>query len=268
MSLIGTLDDFKIADVLRLFATGRKSGLLTVSRSGQQAALRFEKGGLVHAVSGKLTGDDAVLDLFGWKEGQLTFKVEERSVPPNVARTVDALILEGLRVGDTFHRMHELIPSDRVAFQLGPGPPDPDARLTIGPLHWRVIRLLDGVREVREVVEASRQPKGDVQRALFELADAGFVERVESSRSLRVQTAGKSGTDAAELDERHEVEWMKLLRFASGVARVELRAASGRSVVLPAVFRTGVFRDVHVPKARLGEIGAREGEDVVVRPAG
>src|SRR5437868_12299411 len=100
MSLIGTLDEMKIGEVLRLFADGQKTGILTVTAGSQQAVVRFHKGGIVHASAGRLSGDEAVLDLFGWKEGQLSFIPEEKGPtgPGNVTKDVGALVDEGQRV--------------------------------------------------------------------------------------------------------------------------------------------------------------------------
>lgn len=267
MSMLGDLGEVRVGDVLRLLATGKKSGLLTLSDGGQQAAVRFQKGALVHAVSGRLQGDDAVLDLFGWKQGQLTFVPDDRPVPPNVTRTVDTLILEGLRVGEGVHRMAALIPSDRVAFQLTAGPSDPQARVSVGAAEWRVIRQLDGVRNVAEVVEAARLPRAEVARILFDLAEAGFLERVEAQKSLRVQAQGLFGKEAVEIDERVATDWTKISRFAGGVARVELRTLGGRVAVAPVSFRAGLLRDVALPRPLLATLNAREGEDVWVRPS-
>src|SRR5688500_10449340 len=154
MSLLGDLGEVKIGDVLRVFAASKKTGVLTVAAPGRQAVLHLQKGALVHASSGRLAGDDAVLDVFGWKEGSLTFSAEDRVALPNVARTLDALVLEGMRVGDTVHRMQELIPSDRVSFQMSAGPADAEARYSVGAAEWRVLRHLDGIRDLREVIEA------------------------------------------------------------------------------------------------------------------
>ena len=63
-------------------------------------------------------------------------------------RHLDGLILEGLRLGATVHRMHTVIPSERAVFQMGPPPENPDTRYTVGPLEWRVLRVLDGLRDV------------------------------------------------------------------------------------------------------------------------
>src|SRR5262245_36717638 len=122
MSLIGNLSDIAFGDVLRLFASSGKTGVLTATAGGRQTLIRLHHGTVVHATAGRLHGDDAVLDLFGWKEGQLAFVPEEKAIEPNVTLGIDVLILEGLRSGPTFHRTNELIPHDRVVFQQSRGP--------------------------------------------------------------------------------------------------------------------------------------------------
>lgn len=268
MSLIGTIGEMNLADVVRLFAAGRKTGLMTVAGPGRQAMLRFHRGSIVHAASGRLQGDDAVLDLFGWKEGQLTFVPEDRAVPPNVTRTVDELIAEGLRVGDALHRRNVLVPSDRVVFQMAAGPPDDAPVFSLTGASWRVLLVLDGVRDVRELAAASQVPREDVVRIVFELAEAGFLERIDPLRSLRVQPQGLFRKDVAEIDEKIEAEWKRLRRFGGGVRRVEVRSGAGKVVALEAAFRPGLQRDIHLPRSSVGELGIREGEDVHVRPVG
>jgi DNA-binding transcriptional ArsR family regulator len=269
MSLIGNLNEIKLAEVLRLFATGKKTGRLTVSSDDDQTVMRFEKGALVHAhASGSgLNGEPAVLDLFGWPEGQLTFIPEERPVRPNVTRSVEDLVTEGLREGDAVHRMNQLIPNDKVVFQIGLGPRD-GVTFTVGIPEWRVLRFVDGIREVREVVEASAMTRPEVTRLLFAMSEAGLVDRVEPGRQLRAQTQGLFGKDAAGLDDRLDGEWRLLHRFGRGVHRVEVRSGSGRSVVLPAAFRSNVGNGVHLPRGAAAELQVKDGEDVEVRPIG
>ena len=270
MSLIGNLSDIKLADVIRLFAAGSKTGRLTVSSEEDQTVLRFEKGMLVHAhgAGSNLQGEDAVLDVFGWKEGQLTFIPEEKVVRPNVSRSVDELIAEGLRHGEVFHRTLELIPTDRVVFQWAAGPPEGAPRFAVGGAEWRVLRQIDGVRDVRETVEASGLPKGDVARVILEATEAGLLERIEPQRELRVQASGLFAKDAAELDERVGTEWRKLHRFGRGVYRVEVRSSMGRSAVLAAHFRSGVGPGVHLPRGVVAELQVKEGDAVQVKPVG
>jgi DNA-binding transcriptional ArsR family regulator len=269
MSLIGNLNEIKLADVLRLFSSGKKTGRLTVSSEDDQTVMRFEKGAIVHAhASGSgLNGEQAVLDLFGWEEGQLTFIPEERPVRANVTRSVEDLLAEGTREGDVVHRMNRLIPTEKVVFQIGLGPRD-GVTFTVGIPEWRVLRFVDGIREVREIVEASAMTKPEVTRLLFAMSEAGLVEKVEPGRPLRVQTQGLFGKETAEIDDRVDGEWRRLHRFARGVHRVEVRSGTGRSVVLLASFRNGVGGAVQLPRAAATELQVKDGDDVEVRPVG
>jgi hypothetical protein len=131
-----------------------------------------------------------------------------------------------------------------------------------------LLLALDGVRDVRELAEASGVPREEVVRLLFEMAEAGFLERIEPQRSLRVQPQGLFHKDVAEIDDKIEGEWKKLRRFQGGVRRVEVRSGAGKTSTLDAAFRPGVQRDIHLPRAAVAELAVREGEDVHVRPVG
>ena len=266
MSLIGTLGEIPLADVLRLFATGRKTGLVTVAAAGRESLVRLEKGALVHAVSGRLSGEAAVLDLFGWTDGQLSFVPDDKTVDPNVTRPLEALIEEGLREGPLVHRMNAFFTSDRLVFQMAKDPPE-GAICTIGTAEWSVLRVLDGQKELREVIVATGLDGLEVQRVLFALSEAGFLEKLELHRSLRAQAQSRGAT-GAEVDAKLEEEWRKSMRFALGVLRIEVRAGRDRSTTLVVAFRPGLARGLGLPKATLAELGLKEGDEVTVRPSG
>jgi hypothetical protein len=267
MSLIGTLGEIPLADVLRLLAGGRKTGRLTVTDDSEQVVVRFQKGTLVQANTGRrLQGEEALLDLFGWKAGQMTFVPEERSVTPNINRDLEPIILEGQRLGESFHRMQAAISSDRVVFQLGAGPREAE---TVSADAWRVLRLVDGVRDLRELGEALHLPKAELAWLAFGLLESGLLEKVEPWKSLRALSAGLTALfnkDAVEVDERMEGEWRKLLRFGSGVQRVEIRTTAGKSLRAAASFRGGIQASVVLSRAMFTELAVKEGEDVQVRP--
>jgi hypothetical protein len=268
--LIGTLEEFRIADVLRLLASGRKTGLLTVEDGAQQARVRFHKGGIVHAVAGPLAGEEAILDLFGWKEGQLSFVPEEAPVEPNVAREVEELVNEGLRVGEAFHRLRELIPSDRVVFQLAAGPPE-GVSYPLTRAAFSVLRQADGLKDVEEMAEETGLPREELAAVLYELVQAGLLERRDVVRTLRAAAKGPvakgpHAADSAELDAGLDREWRGVRRFENGVLRVELRTGGGRAVPLGVGFRAGLGRDVLLPRALMAELGLKDGDEVAVRP--
>jgi RNase P/RNase MRP subunit POP5 len=268
MSLIGTLGEIPFAEVLRLFMAGRKTGLLSASAAGHEALLRLERGAVVHAVCGRLAGDAAVLDLFGWTEGQLSFVPEDKAVDRNVTRGTEALIEEGLRRGPLLHRMHSFFTSERLVFQMAARPPD-GAAVSVAAAEWAVLRALDGQRELPEVIAASGLSREEALRVLFGLTEAGFLEKLELHRTLRAQAHPRFGAGgAAEVDVRLEQEWRRSMRFAEGVVRVEVRAGRDRRTSLGVAFRPARGRNIVLPRATLAELGLSEGDEVSVRPAG
>ena len=229
--------------------------------------MRLEKGALVHAVCGRLIGEAAVIDLFGWTEGQISFVPDEKTVDPNVTRPLEDLIEEGLREGPLVHRANVYFTSERLVFQMVAQPPE-GAICTMGATEWAVLRVLDGQKELKEVIAASRLERSEVLRVLFALADAGFLEKLELHRSLRAQAVARFGAAGAEVDAKLEEEWRRSMRFADGVLRVEIRAGRDRTTTLGVTFRPGLARTIGLPKATLAELGLKEGDDVSVRPAG
>ncbi len=129
-----------------------------------------------------------------------------------------------------------------------------------------MLRLVDGQRDVREVVAQAGLPRDQALRVLADFLEAGFLEKVELVRALRVQAQGMFGKDAAELDARLEAEWRRIQRFAQGVARIEVRTLKGRAHTFAVSFRTGLYKDVALPRQALAELGLSERDEVFVRP--
>lgn len=266
MSLIGSLDEVRVADVLRLFATGKKTGRLTVSAETEQAVLHFLKGAIVHAhaAGGTVQGDDAVIELFGWKEGQLTFIPDDKTVAPNVTRGVDQLILDGLRGGDSAYRMRLAIPSEEVVLQMAAGPGDATARVDMSVADWRLVRLVDGSRDVAELVAQSGTERGPVVEALFRLMEAGILEAAPVVRTLRAHALPREAP--AEADQKLEADWRRLRRFERGVRSILVRCDGRPPVFTPVVFRADLNLRIHLPRPVFQELGLKEGDDVRVRP--
>jgi hypothetical protein len=266
MSLIGSLDEVRIADVLRLFAAGKKTGRLTLSGEEEQAVLHFQKGAIVHAhaAGGSVQGDEAVVELFGWKEGQLTFIPDDKPVASNVTRSVDQLILEGLRIGEVAHRMRLAIPSETAVFQMAEGPPDKEARIDLGAAEWRILRLVDGSRDVTELVARSGVARGAVMETLFRLLEAGFLEAAPVERALRAHALPREA--AAEADQTLDGEWRRLDRFERGVRSIAVRRDGRPHVIARVVFRADLGRDIYLPRPLFVELGLQEGDEVRVRP--
>lgn len=70
------------------------------------------------------------------------------------------------------------------------------------------------------------------------------------------------------MDARLQAEWLKVVRFARGVYRVEVRSSGARVASLAVSFRPGLTCELHLPRNVVSELGVLVGEDVTVRPVG
>jgi hypothetical protein len=93
----GRLDDLNLGDLAQLLSHARKNAYVIFRYHNRQASLWFEKGQVVSAESGSLSGDEAFFELLGWSEGR--FEVHPVGVigVRNVRKPTAALLLEGFR---------------------------------------------------------------------------------------------------------------------------------------------------------------------------
>jgi len=93
-----------LPDLIQMYALSRMTGALQIRRGGEQSALWFDQGEVVHAACGVLTGDEAFYHLLGWEGG--TFASQPDATAP--ARTIQAgwqaLLVEGCRRLDEARR--------------------------------------------------------------------------------------------------------------------------------------------------------------------
>ncbi len=74
MAINGTLSDIGFVSLLQFPNSSRKTGLLTVITIDGKAEFYYKKGELVHATYGKKMGNEVLVDIVDWTEGQFTFE--------------------------------------------------------------------------------------------------------------------------------------------------------------------------------------------------
>ncbi|MEO7985070.1 MAG: DUF4388 domain-containing protein [Gemmatimonadales bacterium] len=132
----------------------------------------------------RLQIEEAVYYLFTWTTGTFNF---EAGVAPDredflVRINPEFLLLEGARRVDEWSLIEKKIPSFDLIFAVdqahidesGPGLSDEQRRL---------LPLLDGSRDVQQVIEDSGMVEFEVGKALFGLITAGFAHRTGTSPS-------------------------------------------------------------------------------------
>ncbi len=125
--------------------------------------------------------EEAVYAMFGWRRGSFSFEPGVRTPNPDSVRLApEALLLEGARRVDEWALIQSKIPSFDLVFAV-----DRSRAATADPelsdLQRRLLDLLDGVRDVRTLVDEAGSTEFDTCRALYGLVTAGLAQRVGTS---------------------------------------------------------------------------------------
>lgn len=122
---------------------------------------------------------EAVYFLFTWNQGTFNF---EADVAPDahdhvVSINPESLLLEGARRVDEWGLVEKKIPTFDIVFEIdGPKSMAHDVGLTAE--QQAVLALVDGSRDVQEIIDASGLVEFDVGKALYGLLTAGFIHRI------------------------------------------------------------------------------------------
>ena len=128
--------------------------------------------------------EESVYYLFTWTQGTFNFEADVRPEQQDflVSINPESLLLEGARRVDEWGLIEKKIPSfdlifvvdrDRLAIS--------DAKLT--EVQERLLPLLDGSRDVNQVIEDSGMGEFEVGKALYGLVTAGFLHRAGRTAS-------------------------------------------------------------------------------------
>lgn len=133
--------------------------------------------------------EEAVYFLFTWSQGTFSFdgdvRPDERellvSIPP------ETLLLEGARRVDEWSLIEKKVPSLDIIFDV-----DRTHLAASGVQLTReqeqIVQLIDGHRDVNDLVDASGLGEFDVGKALYGLATAGFLHRIGKSKPALERT--------------------------------------------------------------------------------
>lgn len=113
MNLQGDLREFSLADLLRIFEHGQRTGRLNIETPVLHGELIWQTGALIHASLGALQGTEAVYPWLIWPEGQFTFvegPVGEPGGTTTIKASVADILGEGLLRQEAWLRISDLAP--------------------------------------------------------------------------------------------------------------------------------------------------------------
>jgi hypothetical protein len=86
-----------LPDIIQIYTVSMADGALTIRRGTQSGTIWFERGAMVHAVCGALTGEEAVYRLLEWGDGQ--FSLDKTAAAPlhSIEASWQEVLMEGCR---------------------------------------------------------------------------------------------------------------------------------------------------------------------------
>ncbi len=126
--------------------------------------------------------EEAVYFLFTWTSGTFNFEAGVRPEREDflVRISPEYLLLEGARRVDEWSLVEKKIPSFDLIFSVDQQHISQSAP-ELSPEQKRLLPLVDGTRDVRQLVDESGMAEFDVGKALYGLITAGFAHRVGTS---------------------------------------------------------------------------------------
>jgi pSer/pThr/pTyr-binding forkhead associated (FHA) protein len=119
-SMSGAIDEVPLPDLLQLFGSSRKTGVLVVKTETDTGKVYLERGGIVFAAindSDLLSAQKALHRILAWRHGTFYMEALEKiEIPVRIELSTEAALMEGMRILDEVNR-HEL-PSMRSVINV------------------------------------------------------------------------------------------------------------------------------------------------------
>jgi hypothetical protein len=113
MAIEGELKDMSLIGVMQIACLERKRAGLFISRRGEEGAVYFDTGEIVHASVGHLLGEEAIYQLLTWTDGK--FRMSDQVVIPtrSIGKNWNYLLMEGMKRMDEQARERALTAESR-----------------------------------------------------------------------------------------------------------------------------------------------------------
>ncbi len=214
---------------------------------------------------------ETIFDLMRWDEGEFDFEAMPEAAEEDIGLSVsiENVIMEGSRRLEEWNRIKKKIPSMDVVFKMATAPGEGTFEISLKPMEWNLLLLVDGSRSVAEMAHDTERTDFEVARIVYGLFSAGLLEfatdeEIEKARAERaereaalaeVRAARKAADEAA----RAEALEREAALQAEAEARLEAEHAAAE-VPVPHVSN----EPTEVPEFLGAATGAPTAEDVAV----
>lgn len=181
-SMSGTLEEVPIPDLLQLFATSKRTGVLHIRAEAGHGKIYLREGNIFYASiddDHELGPMKGLCRLVGWDEGQFEFGPPEPEAEfmLELEDSTESLLMEALRQLDELRRVAPDLPSASAALEI-PGLLEPPLS-ALKPQELDVFQLAYNFRFVQQVFDASPATDYETATALLSLMSQGYLSAMD-----------------------------------------------------------------------------------------
>ncbi len=189
----GSVKAISFPQIISFISLIGKSGILNFHRNSEEICVYFDHGKIVSATSNqekfrsaqftspkseKLQVSEIIYDCYTWDDGRFLFR-ETSPFPDDlvlIAIDLTTLILEGARRIQDRHSFEKDFPDPQAVFHLVHPPESLNLTLTLD--EWKVLFLINGRRNLEQILGESEQDSTAVYRLLFGLYANQLLKQV------------------------------------------------------------------------------------------
>jgi pSer/pThr/pTyr-binding forkhead associated (FHA) protein len=176
-TMSGNLSEVSLVDLLQLFTTSKKSGVLVVRRDEDVGRIHLRRGQIVHASineNADVPPLKAMYRLLTWEHG--TFELEppdDREFADEITLSTEAILMEGMRQIDEMGRLAPSMPAASAHLSI-PSPLTPALR-ELSPSELDVLQLAFNHGHVEAILNRSKVSDLETSEVLVKLLQRNYL---------------------------------------------------------------------------------------------
>ena len=122
--------------------------------------------------------EEIIFDLFIWEKGDFEYKDAKLNLQSMVVTKLNVVgvLLEASRRIDEMSILRKNIPNDKMIFRTAENVQD-NTEIKLNADEWKTLRLIDGARSVRQLIDESGFDEFLSYRTLYSLLSSGLIEK-------------------------------------------------------------------------------------------
>jgi hypothetical protein len=176
-TMSGSIEEVPLPDLLQLFGTSKKNGVLVVRTDDDVGKIFMRKGQIYFAVINDLEDVPPMKSMYRmltWQKGLFDLDPpDERELPNEINVSVQEVLMEGLRQLDEFNALREQLPDLHARLNL-PAPLIPPLR-DLKPSELDVLQLAINYGHLESVMNKSMATDLDTVQIVLKLLKAQYL---------------------------------------------------------------------------------------------